>query len=132
MSPDSARRAEVAIDRLAQSGVSVLGFVGPEVDPACSEVGDFTTRHRSPLEDILLPGDLKTFKTCGHDRGLKRCFQQRTSYSVGPQINVAFGALWNLLLHGDICYLDSPTGPKNTVNLFEHSSLVWGEVDYTV
>ena len=65
-------------------------------------MGDFLAGPGRPLEDILTPGDLEILETGGHDRGLERCFQQRPGYSVGPEVDVALGALWNLLLHRDI------------------------------
>ena len=49
-----------------------------------------TARLRRATEDVRLPGDLEVNKACRHDRGLQFCFQQSTSDSARPQIDLLF------------------------------------------
>jgi len=62
----------------------LVRLAGGEVDPARPELCDFFAGARSTFEDVLLPDQFKILESGGHDRGLKLCFQQSTSYSVGP------------------------------------------------
>ena len=87
-----------------------VGLRRTEVDAACAEVGDFLARYCGSLEDVLLPGDLEVLETGGHDRGLERCIQQRARYSVGPQIDIVLGPLWDLFVDRYVCDLDPPAG----------------------
>jgi len=58
--------------------------VGPEVDPASAKSGHGLAGPKGALKDVLAPGQLETFESGGHDRGLELCFQQSPGYSVGP------------------------------------------------
>jgi hypothetical protein len=47
---------------------------------------------------ICPPGNFKIDKSGSRNRVLQLCFQQSAGNSTGPEINVAFCAVWNLLL----------------------------------
>lgn len=106
----------------------MLRFVRPEVDAVRAEVADFLAWNCCAFEDVLLPGDLKTFESGGHDRGLERCLQQRPGDSVGPEVDVALGSLRDLLLDCDVGDLNTATGAEHPVDLFEDPVLVRREV----
>ena len=110
-------------------GDLALRLMGPKVDPPGTEVGDFLARANRPFENVLAPGDFESLEPSGHDRGLERCFQQRPSYSVGPEVDVALGALRDLLLHGDIGDLEPSTGPEHPEDLLEYPILGGRQVD---
>ena len=60
-----------------------------EVDTLCPECCG-ATRLRRATEDVRLPGDLEVNESGSHDRGLQFCFQQSTSNSARPQIDLLF------------------------------------------
>lgn len=78
-----------------------------EVDAKRPKVGGAARLWRA-AEYIRAPGDLEIDKASSHDRGLKLCIQQSTGDSAGPEVDLAFGALWNGLLHQDIANLQAP------------------------
>ena len=80
-----------------------------EVDALCPEFCR-TARLRSATEDVRLPGDLEVNESRSHDRGLQFCFQQSTSNSARPQIDLLFRVLWHRLLHQDIPDLEATAG----------------------
>ena len=100
------------------------GFLCSEVDTSGAEVGHFFALDGGTVEHVLSPCDLESFEPGGHDRGLERCFQQRSRYSVGPQVNVAFGTLGNLFFHCDVSDLDTATRSQDPEDLVEHPVLV--------
>ena len=72
-----------------------------EVNALCPEFRG-TARLRRAIKDVRLPGDLEVNESGSHDRDLQICFQQSTSNSARPQIDLAFGIFRHCLLHQDV------------------------------
>ena len=72
-----------------------------EVDTLCPEFCG-APRLRSATEDVRLPGDLEVNESRSHDCGLQFCFQQSTSNSARPQIDLLFRVLWHRLLEAEL------------------------------
>ena len=102
-----------------------------EVDALCPEFCG-TTRLRSATEDVCLPGDLEVNKSCSHDRGLQFCFQQSTSNSARPQIDLLFRVRWHRLLHQDIPDLEATRGFEYAGHLLQGREFVRQQVEDSV
>ena len=102
-----------------------------EVDALCPEFCG-TARLRRATEDVRLPGDLEVNESRRHDRGLQLCFQQSTSNSAGPQIDLLFRVLWHRLLHQDIPDLKATAGFEHASHLLQGREFVWPQVEHTV
>lgn len=102
-----------------------------EVDALCPEFCG-TARLRSATEDVRLPGDLEINKSCSHDRGLQFCFQQSTSNSARPQIDLLFRVLWHRLLHQDIPDLEATRGFEYPGHLLQGREFVRKQVEDSV
>jgi hypothetical protein len=102
-----------------------------EVDALCPEFCG-TARLRSATEDVRLPGDLEVNEACSHDRGLQFCFQQSTSNSARPQIDLLFRVLWHRLLHQDIPDLEATCGCEHASHLLQGREFVRQQVEDTV
>ena len=102
-----------------------------EVDALCPEFCG-TTRLRRATEDVGLPGDLEVNESCSHDRGLQFCFQQSTSNSARPQIDLLFRVLWHRLLHQDIPDLEATGRFEHASHLLQGREFVWQQVEHPV
>ncbi len=102
-----------------------------EVDALCPEFCR-TARLRSATEDVRLPGDLEVNESRSHDRGLQFCFQQSTSNSARPQIDLLFRVLWHRLLHQDIPDLEATAGFEYPSHFLQGREFVWQQVEDTV
>ena len=91
-----------------------------EVDTLCPEFCG-TARLRRATKDVRLPGDLEVNESCSHDRGLQFCFQQSTSNSARPQIDLLFRVLWHRLLYQDIPDLEATGGFEYPSHLLQGS-----------
>jgi hypothetical protein len=79
---------------------------------------------RCANEDIRLPSDLEINKSGGHDRGLQFCFQQSTSNSARPQIDLLFRVHWHRGTHQDIPDLKATGGFEHASHLLQSSEFV--------
>ena len=102
-----------------------------EVNALCPEFCS-TTRLRRATEDVRLPGDLEVNESRSHDRGLQFCFQQSTSNSARPQIDLLFRVLWHRLLHQDIPDLETTRGFEYAGHLLQGSQFVWQQIEDAV
>lgn len=102
-----------------------------EVDALCPEFCG-TARLRRATEDVRLPGDLEVNESRSHDRGLQFCFQQSTSNSARPQIDLLFRVRWHRGTHQDIPDLEATAGFEDPGHLLQGSELVWQQVEDTV
>ncbi len=102
-----------------------------EVNALCPEFCG-TARLRRATENVRLPGDLEVNESCRHDRGLQFCFQQSTSNSARPQIDLLFRVLWHRLLHQDIPDLEATAGFEHPSHLLQGSEFVWQQIEDTV
>jgi len=102
-----------------------------EVDALCPEFCG-TARLRSATEDVRLPGDLEVNESRCHDCGLQFCFQQSTSNSARPQIDLLFRVLWHFLLHQDIPDLEATRGFEYAGHLLQGREFVWQQVEDSV
>jgi hypothetical protein len=76
----------------------------PEVDTDSAKRAS-ARRLWGAVEDLGLPGDLKTDETGSDDRRFELCFQQGTGYSAGPEIDFSFRRLWNFPAYQNVCNL---------------------------
>ena len=60
------------------------------------------------------------------------CTRQATGNSVGPQVDIAEGACWNLLAVRDVGKLQASTRPQNTQDFSKDLTLVGAQVDDAV
>ena len=91
-----------------------------------------TARLRSATEDFRLPGDLEVNEFRSHDRGLQFCFQQSTSNSASPQIDLLLRVRWYLLLHQDIPDLEATRGFEYTSHLLQGREFVRQQVEDSI
>jgi len=109
----------------------ICRLVRAEIDALCPEFGG-ATRLRSAIEDVRLPGDLEVNESRSHDRGLQFCFQQSTSNSARPQIDLLFRVLWHRLLHQDIPDLEATRGFEHPSHLLQGREFVWQQIEDSV
>jgi len=102
-----------------------------EVDALCPEFCG-TTRLRRATEDVRLPGDLEVNESGSHDRDLQICFQQSTSNSARPQIDLLFRIRWHRGTHQDIPDLEATGGFEHASHLLQGREFVWQQVEHTV
>ncbi len=110
---------------------SCAALLRAEVDALCPEFCG-TTLLRRAIEDVRLPGNLEVNESCSHDRGLQFCFQQSTSNSAHPQIDLLFRVLWHRLLDQDIPDLEATGGFEYPGHLLQGSEFVWQQIEHTV
>ena len=79
----------------------VLGFSGSEVDTHRTE-GCGARLLRGVGKDVSAPGDLERGEPRGDDRRFELCFQQSTSDSTGPEVDLFLGALGYLFVDQDV------------------------------
>ena len=86
------------------------GPARPEVDPFRAELRG-APGLRGAGEDVRTPRDLEPDEPGRDDRRVQLRFQQSTGDSPLPEIDVAFRALGEGLLHEDVGDLESAPGP---------------------
>lgn len=109
----------------------IVWLARPEAYAQCAE-GSSASRLGCIAKDIDIPGHFKIDKT-GHNHSLlKLCFQQSTSYSTGPKVDVPFGTVRHSFLDRYIANLQPTVWLQNARHFLQAGHFIRHQVEHPI